>query len=78
MDKHGPQIDDSYILLYLLHEMIKTSHYVFQLWRAQCCIAMLNMIDYSVFFLISLPGLAAVSQVDRLRPRPSAGEWPKS
>lgn len=50
MDKHGPQIDDSYILLYLLHEMIKTSHNVFHLWRAQCCIAMLNMIDYSVFF----------------------------
>lgn len=28
-------------------------------------------------FLISLPGLAAVSQVDRLRPRPSAGELAK-
>lgn len=35
------------------------------------------MIDYSVF-LLNLLGLAVVSWVERLRPRPSAGDWPKS
>lgn len=41
----------------------------------QCCSAAYDRLQ---LFLLNLLGLAVVSQVDALHPRPSAGEWPKS